>query len=171
MINVGQKEGGDTLVEVILSIALISLVLVSAFNIVGASYRSAMFAKERIEAISLAQQQAERIRYVRDYEANNGDVIDWTVFPDTNEILDAARNRQTCPASGCLDRIYNIKIQRVSPNAISSIGQDEMRTYLIQVEWLRAGSSEMNETSLEIKIANRNINDLKRDCSVVESCN
>lgn len=171
MILYGRNEDGDTLVEVILAIALMSLVLVAAFNIVGASYRTAMLSKERIEAVSLAQQQAERLRALRDREMAGGTYVPFstTDFPQDGELLKPDLTKETCGGGGCLKNgLYTVSLDDTG-NAIG-VSNNLLRTYSIKVRWTQAGTSEINETEIKFSLADRNPNNIKRDCAVVESC-
>ena len=172
MMKVGRQDRGDTFVEVILAIALISIVLVGAFNIIGASYRTAMLSKERVEAVSLAQQQAERLRLKRDNHMASGaynpaNPFDATVFPQTGELLNADLSKRTC-GGGCVDGLYTTTLT-VVPNAIAVSG-NTLKTYSIKVQWTQAGTSDTNETEIIFKLSDRNPDNIQRDCAVVESC-
>lgn len=150
----GRRENGDTLVEVILAIALMSLVLVSAFNIVGSSYRTAMLSKERLEAVSLAQQQAERLRKLRDDALLAGTNFSAIPFPPTGQVL--------------VDGLYTVSLEaraNVNPQL-----DPILKTYAIKVEWVQAGTTDTIETEIIVKLADRSTNNIERDCSVVESC-
>lgn len=65
-LQVWSGQRGDTLVEVILAIAILSMVLVSSFNIASAAFRLGQSAKERSQAANLIQEQAEALRNYRD---------------------------------------------------------------------------------------------------------
>lgn len=165
------RQDGDTLVEVILSIALVSVVLVAAFNIAGASFRSAMLAKERIEAVSLAQQQAERLRALRDRDMVPGQQYTaFATFPTSGEILNSNLDKIAC-GSGCKlspQDLYTISMTQV-PNSVT--GTDAiLRTYQIKVEWEQIGGGGTNETIIEYKLADKDTKSVGLDCSVVESC-
>lgn len=169
MILIGRRENGDTLVEVILAIALMSLVLVSAFNIIGSSYRTAMLSKERLEAVTLAQQQAERLRYLRDTQMS-GDTytaFNPAAFPQTGELLNADLSKRAC-GGACTDGLYRTTLT-VLPNSIAVPG-NTLKTYSIKVEWTQAGTTDTNNTEIIFKLADRNPANIQRDCAVVESC-
>lgn len=167
------REDGDTLVEVILAIALMSLVLVSAFNIVGSSYRTAMLSKERLEAVSLAQQQAERLRLKRDtYMSSDvytpANPFPATEFPQSGQLLNADGTIRSC-GGACTDGLYRTTLTVISPNAIGVSG-NLLKTYSIKVEWTQVGTSDTNNTEIIFKLADRNPDSVQRDCAVVESC-
>lgn len=168
MILTGRRENGDTLVEVILAIALMSLVLVSAFNIVGSSYRTAMLSKERVEAVSLAQQQAERLRKLRDDSLTAGIPFASIPFPASGQILGPNLSPISCGAGGCPNIIYKVSLNQISN--VNPTLDPMLKSYSIKVTWTQVGTTDTNETEIIFKLADRNADNIKRDCSVVESC-
>ena len=65
---------GDTLVEVIIALAVLSVVLFASYTITGRAARVGQAAKERTQGVAFAQQQAEIIQA---YAARN-----WTDFEE-----------------------------------------------------------------------------------------
>jgi prepilin-type N-terminal cleavage/methylation domain-containing protein len=61
---------GDTLVEVIIALAVLSVVLFAAYTITGRAARVGQAAKERTQGVAFAQQQAE---IIQSYAARNWD--------------------------------------------------------------------------------------------------
>lgn len=59
----GQR--GDTLIEVMLAMTILSLTLVSAFAIANRASRLGREAKERVAAVNIAQEQIEALRNYR----------------------------------------------------------------------------------------------------------
>jgi prepilin-type N-terminal cleavage/methylation domain-containing protein len=59
-------ERGDTLVEVSIALAILAMVLVSAYNLANLSFRQGQAAKERTQAADFIQEQAEALRNYRD---------------------------------------------------------------------------------------------------------
>lgn len=57
------KQKGDTLVEVLISIAIVGGVLMGAYALASRSLQSGISAAEHSEAIQLAQGQVERLKY------------------------------------------------------------------------------------------------------------
>jgi prepilin-type N-terminal cleavage/methylation domain-containing protein len=56
------NQKGDTIVEVLIAIAVVSTVLVAAYQTTGQNIRSAQATQERTEALKLAEGQLERLR-------------------------------------------------------------------------------------------------------------
>jgi type II secretory pathway pseudopilin PulG len=61
-----KSDRGDTLVEVVLAIAILGMVLVASFNVANAAFGLGQSAKERTQAANLVQEQAEALRNYRD---------------------------------------------------------------------------------------------------------
>lgn len=56
------RESGDTLVEVILAVAIISLVISGAFVLTNRSLQAERDSQERVSALKLAETQTEEVR-------------------------------------------------------------------------------------------------------------
>lgn len=61
-----RRQAGDTLVEVVMAIAIISVTFATAFNVANNSYRIGIQARERTQVGHIIQDQAERLRARRD---------------------------------------------------------------------------------------------------------
>lgn len=68
-----RSEGGDTLVEVSISLAILSFVLMSSTALTTEAFREGQIASERIEVANVAQEQMEALRSFRDNSS-------WAVF-------------------------------------------------------------------------------------------
>lgn len=64
--SVSHNQRGDTLVEVTLALAILSLVLAGAFTTANRAFNLGQNAKERSQLVSDAQQQAEALESFRD---------------------------------------------------------------------------------------------------------
>lgn len=67
-----QSEKGDTIVEVLIAVAVVSLVLVSAYAITNRNTQSAQTAQEQDYAQKLVQQQVELLRSAPDRPKSGG---------------------------------------------------------------------------------------------------
>ncbi len=67
------KERGDTIVEVMVCVAILGAILGGAYTIATRSLRSAQIAHERSEALKLVEGQIERLKYVA---RNHDEVFD-----------------------------------------------------------------------------------------------
>lgn len=61
---INRKSAGDTIVEVLLAIAITSIVLAGAYVAVDRSMRATRSAQERGEAVKVAEAQIERLKYL-----------------------------------------------------------------------------------------------------------
>ena len=86
MLRIARKEKGDTLVEVMLATAVLSLVLAGAFSISNKATRFNQNANERTQVSNLIQREAELIRAsFRDDPGNlwgSVDTLDTTINPN-----------------------------------------------------------------------------------------
>lgn len=64
MRSINRKSAGDTIVEVLLAIAITSIVLAGAYVAVDRSMRATRSAQERGEAVKVAEAQIERLKYL-----------------------------------------------------------------------------------------------------------
>lgn len=65
------REAGDTLVEVLLGLTILSAVLITSFSTATAAFRLGQNAKERTIAGDILQEQAEALRNFRDVNADS----------------------------------------------------------------------------------------------------
>lgn len=65
-----QKESGDTLIEVLLAIAVLSAVVVGAVGLMNRGHAMGRDALERSQVTSLMTEQAEMLQYLRDSYAD-----------------------------------------------------------------------------------------------------
>ena len=70
---------GDTIVEVLLAIAVTSLVIAGAYVAVDRSLKASRAAQERGEAVKVAEAQIERLKYLS-YSDPNADIYQDTPF-------------------------------------------------------------------------------------------
>jgi type II secretory pathway pseudopilin PulG len=94
------SEAGDTLVEVLVSIGVLSLILGGAFILTNRSLQSARSSQERLNATKLVESQLEQLKNLA---ANNPDLIFGA----------------TTPASFCIDQSGAVK---ASSNAACKVG-------------------------------------------------
>jgi len=84
---VRRRQRGDTLVEVVMALAIISTVITSTTILGAASIRLGASSRQRIDAASIMQQEAEMIRNIRDGDIQSeapGKVgTGWTNFLST----------------------------------------------------------------------------------------
>ncbi len=59
-------QRGDTIVEVVIALAILASILVSTFSLIVRAYALGRAANERTQIVNLVQQQSERLRNMRD---------------------------------------------------------------------------------------------------------
>ena len=82
-------ERGETLVEVVMALAILSLVLVSSYALATGSFRLGRGAGERTQAVNYLQEQAEALRSHRKRSAN------WGAFAQTVQLYDGSSAGRT----------------------------------------------------------------------------
>lgn len=119
-------QKGDTVVEVLIAVAILGLVLASGFAIANRSLRGIRAAQERGEALKVAETQLERIKKYSDSSTdiyvdganycieNDGNVVDQPVgtfdvrcqggFYSTTTTVDSSSNQYTFRTTVLWDR-------------------------------------------------------------------
>lgn len=120
---------GDTIVEVMLAIAIVSAVLGGAFISVNRSLRGTQQSQERGEAVKLVEGQLERLKEA----ANDPSKQIFTAASPNPFCLDDNLNRQAPCAQGT-DNRYTISIQRVASG--------EATTFTARAVWDRLGGGQ-----------------------------
>ncbi len=100
--NIG--SAGDTLVEVMLATAILSLVLAGAFTISNRATRINQTASERTQVSNLMQREAELIRALKD----TGEAALWTAVDSRNN---GSENSSFCDGSGSNPRVGAFYVQ------------------------------------------------------------
>ncbi|HSX41333.1 MAG TPA: hypothetical protein VLF21_01705 [Candidatus Saccharimonadales bacterium] len=97
---------GDTLVEVVMAIALFSIAMITAYSVAYTSYRTGVSARERTQAAHLLQDQAEKMRRYRDqlaaqyYNDDTKTIISATYFPSGDTYMPIPATGTLTPAAG-----------------------------------------------------------------------
>jgi type II secretory pathway pseudopilin PulG len=92
-LSLRQRETGDTIVEVLIAIAIISLILATAFTITSKNTLELQNTAERVQAQHLVEAQIESLK------ANNG-LIGGTCFSTAGAPTSGAGCTQTATGSG-----------------------------------------------------------------------
>lgn len=95
------KQTGQTLIELIISIALILIIITGVTILTVQGLQNSQFSRNQVQATKLAQEGIEKIRTIRD---NNFTVCGWVgnaTQPAPNGLWGA-----NCPVPGCRYLIY-----------------------------------------------------------------
>lgn len=136
-----QKQAGDTIVEVLLAMAVVGLVLGSSFGIANRSVRIGQSAKERTVALKIAESQIEILRQIDRSEVLNLTspfclVSSGNFSPGTNTTSDSSTDTCTGTDGEGGSGLYNVVIEPLG----SDVGAN-IRTFAVEVNWLRAGAA------------------------------
>lgn len=169
-----RSQRGDTLVEVVMAAAILSVVLATSFNIASLSFRLGVQARERSEAVRLVQEQAERLHLYRDQLAS-ANASDLTIHLFDNSHLGncatECRFDPTAPVAAgtqptdcaltpaaCQQGIYHVAIT-ATPTAGESVEPT------IKVSWTSILGGEDNVSQVKLFLADKRAIQ-PRDCSV-----
>lgn len=149
------NKAGDTIVEVLIGLAVLGSVLTAGYSISTRSLNGIRVSQERGEALKIAEEQLEKIRY-------NLARPDVTV----NDFLPIAPNNYTCyktlnPTSIQLADIkdlnsyseckfINLYHVAIETKTVSTGTFDEL-TFNVNVHWDRIGGGQMQELTLVYK--------------------
>lgn len=141
------RELGDTIVEVIVAIAILGLSIGGAYALANRAFHTAQNTDERVEALALAQGQAEFLRDLGLKDQINilpaqflaGDAF---CFKDDDGNAVAADD-EYCDNYGPSDSIYDVSI-----NYCGTAGCSPPNVFNIKVNWDRAGGGEVNSLTL-----------------------
>lgn len=153
------RQSGDTIVEVLIAIAITSLILVGAFQSARISLTGTRRSQERVEGLKVAEEQLERLREQTSITGNNftnpalsgttcinmvGGYQSSTGLLNPENFSDANAHPPSCnrsPAAGVT--YYPVIVRSGSPGAYS---------FKVYVRWDRAGGGGIEETTLSYRL-------------------
>jgi type II secretory pathway pseudopilin PulG len=147
---------GDTIVEVIMAIAIVGLIVASSFSIANRSLLGVRDAQEHTEALKIAEGQLEKVKTLADTNFASISITpniyciadDLSIKQMTSVTSLPPRTSPNFPpyvTAGCVDstNIYHYAIQYAGPP------QD---VFTVSVQWDRVGGGQTNEVSLVYKV-------------------
>jgi prepilin-type N-terminal cleavage/methylation domain-containing protein len=109
--TLGRKQSGDTLVEVLISVAIVSVVLASGYAVTTQGLRTTQDANERSQGLELVQQQVELLRVYNGGSSLTGVCLDSSGTPKpsatSTECNVTPTGSTVCATSFC----YNLDIE------------------------------------------------------------
>ncbi|HET8709571.1 MAG TPA: type II secretion system protein [Candidatus Saccharimonadales bacterium] len=132
-----QNQRGDTIVEVIIAIAVISSVLAGAFYLTNHSTRAVRDSEEHAQALQLLQGQVEQLR-AQAPKSTWGDLKNPFCFSSSGTITPVGSGY------GCTDSYYSFRIE--PPAGAPAAGENGLFT--LKVQWDSVLSKTGNETLL-----------------------
>ncbi len=149
---------GDTIIEVMIAMAVIGLTIGGAYGIANRSLQASRGAQERGEALKLAEAQLERIRAVtndpnrlpgsdlfgqlpeRFCIQNSDSSEDWVV---QSTELDALQS----DSQDCKDGLYHVSVSK------DNVGVENASTqFTVLVQWFQLGSSNIDQVSIAYRV-------------------
>lgn len=139
-----RRNRGDTIVEVLISIAVVSLILGGAFVTSNRSLQGTRDAEERSNALKMAETQVEQIKYLA---ANDPDVLFAVGVPSTfclnaNTAIAATDARCKVDSTGT-----PTTVQPAYDLAITRSGN----TFTIRSTWIKIGGETTNNVELKYR--------------------
>ena len=139
------NQRGDTLVEVTLAVAVLAIVLTSAYTVTGRAAKVGQSAKERSQAVALVQQQAEIIQSfaIRDWGEFIADFKSKSAVGSRYKVATwKAQNSKIVSTSAAgFNVYYNAKCYKLgtpeSGQTCSSVNSDDITkiSFDIKAEW------------------------------------
>lgn len=160
-----RTQSGDTLVEVVMALAILSIALTLAYSLAGLSLRIGQGAQERTQAAEFAQQQAEALRNFRDTSSS------WASFKNDIGTL----NSSSCVVfTDCPQKFYMVRSGsgswRVQTGTTTTLnGAESIYTlaiaakdlshpnklqFDIAVKWSGSGSAPLQTTTIATYLVN-----------------
>lgn len=151
-------ECGDTIVEVLIAIAILSSLLVGAYYLADNSLNGERASQEQTEATTLAQSQIETLKAVYDQRGSITTIApgDPGCFDETGTVYSASNcyvsdnapstytTRSIC--YGSYTWCYFVTINDLGATTVATESSSvSLETYEILVSWPRAGSQDTNQ--------------------------
>lgn len=152
------SETGETLVEVVMALGILSLVLVSSYALATSTFRLGRDGGERTQAVNYLQEQAEALRMYRD-------TTSWQDFSNKLAnyaggqgglyfcmVKQASQNNWapvTDQANDCQTGVYKLQIMAKASDPHPELAVDNLPqqyTFTIQATW--PGARQQNSTSI-----------------------
>ncbi len=151
------KQNGDTIIEVMISLAILMLVLGGAYYTASQSYRNDRDSQEHTEALTIAQSQLEELRVIGSIAANE-QCIGTNLTPSNACDVNSSDTTLIGNGSQCTPYCYTVKISKVTSTSITySVPQPpppsaappvDLNTYDINVTWTAIGGTGKDSVSL-----------------------
>lgn len=142
-----KKQRGETLVEVVMALGILSLVLVSSYALATGTFRIGRGAGERTQAVGYLQQQAEALRSYRDaqkwsefttklagYTGGTGGLYFCMIKQSTTNTWQPI----TAQGNDCRVGVYSIKIAAQSSDPHPELAPDNLSQqyrFTIEATW------------------------------------
>jgi prepilin-type N-terminal cleavage/methylation domain-containing protein len=151
---IGQKQRGDTLVEVLLAMSVIGMVIGGAYAIAGRNLRTGRVAREQSQALQLAEAQIEKIKHLT--STNDPNILNSTPPNNTFCISGSGlpvkilANSGAAYTSGCTGilGLYTILVTYTGQSPAGSNND----FFDVKVTWVREGVTEQGQVRLRYKV-------------------
>lgn len=140
--NTARRLAGDTIVEVMISLLVISSILAGAFLVTRTSQKDVRSSQEHNIAVNLLQGQMENLREAAVDPDNE------SALTSSGSFCFASGAIQTAPSAAC-------KKQQLYDISIKNMGQDDNGNYTFrgQANWDRVGGGGRNNVTLLYRLS------------------
>ena len=129
---------GDTIIEVMLAMAIIGLILAAAYSTASRNLRTSRFTQERTEALKIAEGQIELMKSL------SGANRDQLYPPATGDFcMNPSSTAPVRPAAGnaaCQQGLYAITVERAASDEV----------FIIYVRWTPPGNNDTNQAEVKL---------------------
>ncbi len=150
-----RRQNGDTIVEVMISLAILTLVLGGAYYTANQSYRNDRDSQEHAEALTIAQTQLEELRAVGSIAADK-QCIGADLTPSSDCEVNSSNTSLISDGSQCTPYCYMVKISKVTSTSTTytppSAPTVYLNTYDINVTWTALGGAGTDSVSLYYRV-------------------
>ncbi len=133
-------QKGDTIVEVLIAITIVSMVLSGAYISASNSLNGARQSQERVEALKLVEEQLERLKAKATFTGGIFSFSSPFCINDSNNLVDAA------PAGSCINSVLGVSYKL-------SIARDATdKIFTVNADWERLGGGTAQNTKITYKL-------------------
>ena len=157
---------GETIVAVLISVAVVSLVLVSSYVIVRRSFNLGIAARERTQALKIIESQLERLKYMvvaadpteDPFKPPTHTPPNSFCISDDLELVDLTHPRvdlTNCELDDLVTGVerefeFSIHYDADGPNDAGSTYDDDL--FILKAEWVRVGTDEIDQITIYYRI-------------------
>lgn len=149
------RQNGETIIEVLLSVAVLGLVLAASYTLANKSTQANRRSQERTEALN---QTSARIEQFKTYLENGGNIPSGTfcVYENNSGQLRTAIFSSSVPPNAQNDTlsVYPARCKSGTDNRYNTSIHKTSGTYVITTRWFRAAGGGVDEMALAYRIYN-----------------
>jgi type II secretory pathway pseudopilin PulG len=145
------NKNGDTIVEVLIALAILGLVIGSAYSIASRSLKSAQQAQERTQATKLAEGQIDSIKYL----SESANVADDVLFASATAATEGSKKCIVKPDGQTVIQVLNDDGENCKYGTFFKrlLWYDDVRRlFTIRVEWDSVVSGVSQDVTMQYRV-------------------